>query len=69
MSKTPRKYSQAQNLATQKYIKTHYDTIAVRVPKGGKKEEYEKLYKKAGFKSLNSYIISLLERELNNMQL
>ena len=31
-----RKYTQAQNKATQKYIKNAYDTISVRVFKGEK---------------------------------
>lgn len=33
-----RGYSEAQNKATQKYIKNAYDEIKVRVPKGTKEE-------------------------------
>lgn len=37
MSETKkRKYTQAQNKATQKYIKSNYDEIKLRLPKGEK---------------------------------
>lgn len=55
-----RKYSKAQNKATQKYIKNHYDEIKIRVPKG-KKEEYKAKAEAAG-KSLNQYIIDCIEK-------
>lgn len=54
-----RKYSQAQNKATQKYIKNAYDEIKIRVQKG-KKEEYKELAANAG-KSLNQFIIDCIE--------
>lgn len=53
------RYSQAQNKATQKYIKNTYDEIKVRVPKG-KKAEYQKQAEAAG-KSLNQFIIDCIE--------
>lgn len=54
-----RKYTQAQNKATQKYIKANYDTITVRVPHG-KKEEYKAKADAAG-KSLARFIIDAIE--------
>lgn len=53
------RYSQAQNKATQKYIKNAYDEIKIRVPKG-KKDEYKDRAMNAG-KSLNQYIIDCIE--------
>jgi len=56
------KYSEAQNKATQRYIKNNYDTITVRMLKG-KKDEYSELAKKKGV-SLTRLILDLLDREL-----
>lgn len=56
------RYSEAQNRATQKYIKSNYDSIVVRVPKG-KKERYKLLAADQG-KSLNKLIVDLLEKEI-----
>ena len=56
------RYSEAQNKATQKYIKSNYDSIVVRVPKG-KKEKYKHLAANQG-KSLNKLIVDLLEKEI-----
>jgi len=52
-------YSQAQNKATQKYVKKNYDRIYVTCKKGDK-EKYAALAKDAGM-SLNQFILSLLE--------
>ena len=57
-------YSQAQNKATQKYVKNNYDRLQVTCKKG-KKEEYAALAAKRGM-SLNQLINELLERELKN---
>lgn len=54
-----RPYSQAQNKATQKYVKNNYDEIKVRVPKG-KREEYKAMADAEG-KSLNQYIVERIE--------
>ena len=54
-----REYSQAQNKATQRYIKKAYDEIKIRVPKG-KRDEYKQAAEDAG-KSLNQYIIDKIE--------
>lgn len=56
------KYTEAQNKATQKYIKSTYDTIPVRAKKGTReiwKEEAEKRDK-----SLNQFIIDSVEAEI-----
>ena len=54
-----RKYSQAQNEATQRYIKKAYDEIKLRIPKG-EKEKYKSLADEAGL-SLNQYIVEAME--------
>lgn len=59
VDKSNRQYSQAQNKATQKYIKNNYDEIKIRVPKG-KKEEYKTKADAEG-KSLNQYIVDRIE--------
>ena len=56
------RYTEAQNKATQKYIKNNYDNIVVRVPKG-KREEY-KAHAEALGKSLNQLIIDLLNESM-----
>lgn len=55
------RYTEAQNKATQKYVKNNYDDIKVRVPKG-KREEY-----KAQGKSLNQLVIELLENNIKSL--
>lgn len=57
-----REYSQAQNKATQKYIKNNYDEIKVRVPKG-KREEYKVKADVEG-KSLNQFIVDCIEEKM-----
>ena len=59
MMNLKRRYTPSQNKATQKYVKTHYDEIKVRFPKG-KKEEYKVKAEEQG-KSLNQYIIDCIE--------
>ena len=51
--------TKAGQKAVNKYIAGHYDRINLTVPKG-KKEEYKKLAEDHG-KSLNTYIVDLLE--------
>lgn len=53
------RYSEAQNKATQKYIKKAYDEIKIRVPKGSK-AKYQTLAASKG-PSLNQYIINCIE--------
>lgn len=56
------KYSEAHNIATQKYNKDKYDDIKVRVPKG-KREEY-KAHAESKDMSLNQLIIKLLDEDM-----
>lgn len=55
-------YSEAQKKATAKYMKNKLDDIKVRVPKG-KREVYKAHAERQG-KSLNSLIIELLEKDM-----
>ena len=58
----PRKYSEAQNKATQKYIQKAYDTITVRVPKG-MREKYN-AHAESKDTSLTKLIIDLLNDDM-----
>ena len=57
-----RKYSEAQNKATQKYIKKAYDTITVRVPKG-MRDKYN-AHAESKDTSLTKLIIELLNKDM-----
>ena len=63
-----RKYTQAQNKATQKYIKANYDEIKLRLPKG--KKEIIKDFAFKHNESVNSFIKrsidEAMERDKNN---
>lgn len=54
MEKKKRAYSQAQNKATQKYIKENYDEIKIRMPKG--KRDTLKIHAQNRNESLNGFI-------------
>lgn len=54
-------YSASQNRATQRYVAKNYEPITLRVKKG-EKEKYMKKAEAAG-KSLNQYIIDLMEAD------
>ena len=56
-------YSQAQNRATQKYTKANYERLYLTCKKG-QKEKYQALAEAAG-KSLNQFIIDILEEKLD----
>ena len=56
------RYTEAQNKATQKYIKNNYDDIKIRVPKG--KREIYKAHAEAQGKSLNQLVIELLDKDM-----
>lgn len=56
------KYSEAQNKATQKYIKNNYDTITVRVPKG-MRATYN-AHAEGKNTSLSKLIIDLLDKDI-----
>ena len=57
-----RGYSQAQNKATQKYIKEHLESIQLRVPKG-QKDRYRKAAAAAGI-SLNQFAIEAMNEKM-----
>lgn len=58
------KYTEAQNKATQKYIKSAYDDIKIRVPKG-MREKY-KAHAESKNTSLNKLIIDLLNNDIES---
>lgn len=58
-------YTEAQKRATAKYVKLHLEEIKIRVPKDGTKERYKKQAEKCG-KSLNAYIIGLIEADISS---
>ncbi len=64
-----RKYTQAQNKATQKYIKANYDEIKLRLPKG--KKEIIKDFASKHNESVNSFIKrsidEAMEKDKNNV--
>lgn len=55
-------YSEAQKRATLKYKAKAYDRLELQLKKG-KKEEYRAQAEKRGM-SLNAYIISLIEKDM-----
>ena len=59
-----RKYSEAQNRATQKYIKSAYDTITVRVPKG-MREKYNSHAERKNT-SLTKLIVELINKDMED---
>lgn len=60
---TYRGYTQAQNKASQKYVKTHLDEFKIRVPKG-KKEYYQDAAAAAGL-SLNAFAIAAMDEKID----
>lgn len=62
MDKKKKWYSEAQNKATQKYIRAHYDNIVLRVPKG-KKEEYKDAAAAVGM-SLNAFAVAAIDEKI-----
>ena len=58
-------YTEAQNRAVQKYIKTHYDRIVIRVQKG-EKAKYQEAAAAAGI-SLNSLITSAIREKIERL--
>ena len=66
MTTKKREYSQAQNKATQKYIKSAYDEIKIRVPKG-ERELFQQMAKASGV-SLNAMVYEFLSGRLQKMQ-
>lgn len=63
-NKPKRPYSQAQNRATQKYMKENYERIYIAIPKG--KKEIIKAAADAAGESLTAYIIKAVEERMNS---
>ena len=58
-------YSDASRKATTKYIKANLDDIKFRVPKGTR--EIYKAYAETQGKSLNAYIVDLIEADMKRV--
>ena len=67
MDEKKSRYSQAQNKATQKYMKTHLEDIRIRVPKG-RKDQYKTAAGNAGI-SLNQFVIAAMDEKIERDQL
>lgn len=55
-------YSEAQNKATQKYVKNNYDRIELKVPKG-KKQEIKDFATDKG-QSLNGFVNEAIDEKM-----
>lgn len=64
METKKRTYSQAQNKATQKYIKNNYDEFKIRLEKG--KKDIIKNYANEVNESLNGYIKKAIADRIKN---
>ena len=64
MSEEKTRTSKAQQRATQKYIKTHYDRIEIKCPKGFR--ERLKAYAEAAGESVNLYIINAVNSRIQS---
>lgn len=62
--KKKREYSQAQNKATQRYIKNNYDSVMIRMPKG--KKELIKAFAESKNESLNGFIIRAVDEAMES---
>ena len=62
MAEKKREYSQAQNKATQKYIKNNYDSVLIRMPKG--KKEQIKAFAESKGESLNGYVNRVIDEDM-----
>ncbi len=58
--------SKAQQKAVAKYMKSNYDELKVRVPKG-RKEIIKSVAEQQG-KSLNSFIIEAIDEKINGRE-
>ena len=64
MTDKKRGYSQAQNKATQKYIKNNYDSVMIRLPKG--KKEAIKNHAESQGESLNGFISRAIDETMQH---
>ena len=63
MEEKKSRYSQAQNKATQKYVKEHLDEIKIRVPKG-RKDYYKDAAASIG-QSLNQFAVNAMDEKID----
>lgn len=63
MEKKKREYTQAQNKATQKYIKNNYDSVMLRMPKG--KKEKIKAHAESQGESLNGFVNRAIDETID----
>lgn len=61
--KKKRQYSEAQNKATQKYIKENLEEIKFRVRKG-EKDKYRVAAEKSGLKSMAQFFITAADEKI-----
>ena len=59
--------SAAQQKAVSKYLKTTFDDIKTRVPKG-KREEYKAAASALGYSSFNNFVVQAIEEKLKREQ-
>lgn len=62
--KKKREYSQAQNRATQRYIKNNYDSVMIRMPKG--KKELIKAFAESRDESLNGFVNRAIDEAMES---
>lgn len=62
--KKKREYSQAQNKATQRYIKNNYDSVMIRMPKG--KKELIKAFAESRDESLNGFVNRAIDEAMES---
>lgn len=62
--KKKREYSQAQNKATQKYIKNNYDSVMIRMPKG--KKDQIKAHAETNGESLNGFVNRAIDETMES---
>lgn len=63
MENKKREYTQAQNKATQKYIKNNYDSVMLRMPKG--KKEQIKAHAESQGESLNGFVNRAIDEAID----
>lgn len=63
MENKKREYTQAQNKATQKYIKNNYDSVMLRMPKG--KKEHIKAHAESRGESLNGFVNRAIDEAID----
>ena len=62
MEEKKTRYTEAQKKSAEKYLKEKVEDIRIRVPKGQKQKIKD--YAEAHGKSLNQFIVDLIEKEM-----